>query len=580
MRSSSVSGANDPNRMKREHRSITGFLTDGSLLSVCGALSELASTRVRLTDEKGRRVARSDDGQAWSAMPEETDSPEIARAIASGVGAMAHLEEAGLAIAPIVAEGVPIGAIVLDAEPAPTRSPIFEQVERVAMGLAMTAGEFCSDELALRRRHAEQNILYRLSSLLVGTTDLDSTFNIALRSAVELFDADAGIVYTLDETVQNTLTMRASTGLSARLRDCLATLPADEIVDREALDGEVVLVSDLRKEVHALHLEAISEEGFRGMVSFGITYRQKRVGLIRLYARRTLSSDRASIALFRAISEQVAAAVAAAKSLERAREHRALKRQLKLAGDVQRRMLPRTTPVTPGLDFAARYEASYELGGDFYDTLTVRGMTGVVIGDVVGKGVPAALLMSSTRAFFRAALRREESIGQAVEHVNRALVRDTLDEEFVTALVMAYDDAARKLHVCSAGHDPPILARRTASGGRGEKRHVTTVTPDGADGMALGIDADQAYRDASIELEPGDVVVACTDGTHEAMNFEGEKFGQARLRRVIADILTERPGATSRDIVDHILWEIRRYTGLARASDDITIVALRVLAGE
>ena len=561
--------------MRQQRLSITNFLTDGSLLSVCKALGGLSSSRVRLTDENGREITRAGTGSPWRALPEEVDSPLIVNALARTRGGIERLDDNGLAIAPILAGGTPIGAVVMDAEPRAVRSPISEQVERVALGLAMTAGEFCSDELALRRRHAEQNILYRLSSLLVGSTDLDSTFNIALRSAAELFDADAGCVFTFDKGA-DALTLRAHTGLSDSLAERLDSLPASEIVDREALDGEVVTVGDLLQEKRALHLEAIAREGFRGMLSFGITYRGERVGLIRLYARRVLQSDPASVALFRAISEQVAAAVAAARSLERAREHRHLKRQLKLAGDVQRRMLPRTTPVTPGLDFAARYEASFELGGDFYDTLDVRSMSCLVIGDVVGKGVPAALLMSSTRAFFRALLRREPSIADAVARVNRALVRDTLDNEFVTGLVMAYDNATRTIHLCSAGHDPPILARRVPSG-RAQEREINSLDLDGADGMALGIHADQTYAEASVQLDPGDLIVACTDGAHEAMNFAGEKFGRSRLSRVIADVLRDRPGASAKEVVDHILWEIRRFTGLAAASDDITILALRVL---
>ena len=559
--------------MHQERPSITTFLTDGSLLTLCDALASLSASPVRLTDERGREVARENERGRWLALPERTDSPVIARALEQCGGELIRLDDLGLVVAPIMAEGAPIGSIALDAAPRSERPGLFEHVERVAQSVAMAAGEFCADELKLRRRAAEQNILYRLSSLLVGTTDLESTFNIALRSAAEVFGADAGCVFTFDAKDEKTLTLRAHTGLSDTLRETIATLPASEILDREALDGEVVLVRDLLEDRRALHLEAIESEGFRGLLSFGITYQRRRIGLIRLYARRPIESDRSRVALFRAISEQVAAAVAAAKSLERAREHRQLKRQLKLAGDVQRRMLPRTAPTTPGLDVAARYEASFELGGDFYDVFEIRGMTGVVIGDVVGKGVPAALLMSSTRAFFRAHLRREPSISEAVERVNRELTRDTLDNEFVTALIAAYDDASRTLHLCSAGHDPPLLARR---GKKGE-RTVTALAPEGSGGMLLGIDPAQRYSDGGVALDPGDVVLAYTDGASEAMNFDGKKFGAQRVRDALASVLEARPCASAQEIVDHVLWEIRRFTGLAPSSDDITLVAIRVM---
>ncbi len=558
--------------MTPEKPSITHFLTDGSLVELCSALADITAARVRLTNNEGVQIRRSADGRGWTELPAEADSPVIAAAIAHSSGTLVRPDGHALTIVPISAQGKGIGAIVLDVPASSADSELFEHIERVALSVAMTAGEFCTDELALRQRNAEQSVLYRLSSLLVGSTDLDSTFHIALRSAAEFFGADAGCVYTFEPGSQE-LTLRAEIGLCESLCACLASLPATEIVDREALDGEVVLIEDLIKDGNALHLEAISNAGFRGMLSSGITYQNKRLGLLRLYSREALASDRPGRALFRAISEQVAAAIAAAQSIEHAREHRALKRQLKLAADVQRRMLPRKTPDTPGLDVAARYEASFELGGDFYDIVDLEGSTGIIIGDVVGKGVAAALLMSATRAFIRAHLRREPSIARAVERVNRALVRDTLDNEFVTALLVSFDHTTRELRLCSAGHDPPLLARIQPDG----TCSVTDIDPELAAGMALGIDDAQQYGDAPVTLEPGDVIVASTDGAHEAMNFDGKKYGRKQFSTVIADMLTQRPNATAREIVDHLVWEVRRFTGLAQASDDITIVVMRVL---
>lgn len=249
-----------------------------------------------------------------------------------------------------------------------------------------------------------------------------------------------------------------------------------------------------------------------------------------------------------------------------------MKRQLRLAASVQRRMLPRAMPNQPPFDIAAHYAPSYDLGGDFYDFLELGGHLGILVGDVVGKGVPAALLMSAVRASFRAYAQDVYHIDEVLRRVNRALVRDTLDNEFATVWYGVVDPQSLRLTYCGAGHDWPLLVR-VPRDRPVEDRDVQRLT---ADGMALGIDEDQKYPKGTFQLQPRDVLLIFTDGLHDATNFEGKRFGGTRLRNAVVEVLAAEPEASATRIVDHVLAQVRQHTGLSGRSDDLTVVVMRV----
>jgi hypothetical protein len=262
--------------------------------------------------------------------------------------------------------------------------------------------------------------------------------------------------------------------------------------------------------------EQAEREGLASMLFAGIIYQGRPIGVLQVGTAERRSFSRFQRDLLQAMAQLVAAAIENARLDRSRRETERVQRQLRLAADVQRRMLPRHLPEIDPLHVAARYVPSFELSGDFYDFLSLDGHLGVAIGDVAGKGVAASLLMASVRSSLRAYAQDLYDIDQIMARVNAALTRDTLDNEFATLFYGVIDPVAMRLTCCNAGHEPPLLLRGD------EVIHLDIG------GMIVGVDAGQEYERAVVDLEPGDLLLLYTDGLIDARNDAGEAFGRKR----------------------------------------------------
>ncbi|HBS27891.1 MAG TPA: hypothetical protein DEB06_00220 [Phycisphaerales bacterium] len=478
----------------------------------------------------------------------------------------------GWLVEPIEVIGHVIGGVVIASDPLRTASADLDRLRSLVRRLVATVVELCEQDVVLAQRNEELNILFRLSSLLVTARDLDTTLRVALRVATESIGADAGAIHLLDED-RRTFRLRAHSGISDRFASRFRPAPPRE--------GAAPLAPPAPGPGAPPPIERDSEEclvaaradGFEGVVRSELSFHSERLGAIHLFTRRRTLLDPSERVLLQTISEQISAAVASANLLEAERRSRKVQRQLRLAAAVQRRMLPASMPHLPPLDIGARYIPSFDLGGDFYDLMPLGGHLGFFVGDVAGKGVPAALLMAAVRASLRAHASEQYHLDAVLARVNDQLVRDTLPEEFVTVFYGVINPATLRLTYCSAGHDPTLLLRLPSDGRRPAESDLHTLD---SGGMVLGVLAEQRYERGMWDLQPGDTVVAYTDGVPDARNFAGEKFGRARLRRAIVDFIGADPGASAQALADHIIWEVRRFVGLNPATDDETVLVVRV----
>lgn len=547
--------------------SIIEFLTDGSLAALCAALGSLTDHHISLRDRAGDLIEHRPAGpQPWTLRADEESSDIRAQldALQRDPGAR-HLCSSRQMLTPIRTAGRVVGGLL--ARPVAPAGATPAKLQNTLELVAQTVGELCDQEVEARRRGRELRALYELSSLLVGSHDVRAMLDAALRAAAMFFAADAGSVHLLDHE-SHTYTLRAWHGVSTEFTQRLRELPDQEVA---ALDEHAGAVVGLDDEPHPRALAPITDASLRAeritsVISLDLSYRGRRHGVLRLYGRGRLAFNDSQTSLLRTIVEHVAAAVAAAELLQTERRHRQMQRHLKLAADVQSRMRPRTRPEHPAFDIEARLVSSLELAGDFYDIFDYHGSIGIVIADVVGKGVPAALLMASLRASIRAHALNENDLSRLVAKTNIFLTRDTLDQEFATLLVAAIDPDARTLTYCNAGHEPPFVIRRGAD----------TAEPLREGGLVLGVDENQHFPSARVDLNPGDTFIACTDGLIEARNFEGQSFGRARLVQTVIAHLRDNPDANARNLADHAVWEVRRFAGLHKRDDDTTIVVVRV----
>lgn len=428
--------------------------------------------------------------------------------------------------------------------------------------IADSLSRLCAQELSTRHRVEELAVLYRVSSVLSSKGDLREVLDQAARSVGEVMNARAVSIRLLDDEGQS-LNTRASYRLSEAYLEKGALDVESSPIFQRALAGEPVYVSDMRADPRVLYPEEAESEGLVSMLCVGMAHQGRAIGTVQIFTEVKRLFTEFESDMVAALAQLLAAAIENARLDEERRKKDRLVHQLQLAANVQRRMLPKGSPSDKRLDVAARYVPSYELAGDFYDFIRIERHLGVVIGDVVGKGVAASLLMASVRASLRAYAQDLYDIDVIMSRVNRALTRDTLDSEFATLFYGVIDPDTMRMTYCNAGHEPPLLRR----GGKLYKLE--------AGGLVVGIQREAWYEKGLWDLETDDVIVLVTDGVTEATSFDGEQFGRERLK---AAVLSAEGSADQ--IMNHLLWEVRRFTGIRRASDDTTIVVIRVLPEE
>ena len=243
----------------------------------------------------------------------------------------------------------------------------------------------------------------------------------------------------------------------------------------------------------------------------------------------------------------------------------AIQQELNVATEIQMSMLPRVFPSVEerrGVDIFATMLPAKEVGGDLYDVFSVGAhRIAFVIGDVSGKGVPAALLMGISRTLLRSAGREGHSAHECLTVVNRIISEEILPNMFVTVFYGIFDAETGELQYCSGGHNPPYLLSRDGS--------VTAL--NGGGGLPVGVLSDATYTSAHAQLSPGDAVVLYTDGVTEAQDREEQEFGEKRLE----DLLSRMHAQPAKTMVNQTVEAVQAFAKDVPQRDDITCLVLR-----
>lgn len=544
-------------------RSITEFLTDGSLAALAAELTALLGVRVELRDANGRLITPATGARKWRVV----EAPLIADAD----------------IFPLRLNNEVLGALVVgpgDPKISGGAAAARERLCRAVEMVSRAAAELVDYEAELRNKLRELGVVYKLSALLSRAARVERILEVALDSALDVLGLDSGSIMLLREDAdgivsenEEDLVVKASRNLSRQWLENPLPLSRERQFDQTALRGEVVVCQDVATDPRILLRAEAAREGIAAAMNAGLIFQNKPLGVIRLYSHEPRIFTDSERRLLRGIAEQAAVAVEQSRLLRLKEEEERVQRQLTFAADVQRRMMPGTFPVPAGLDAAARWLPSLELSGDFYDVFDLNGHLALVIGDVVGKGIGAALMMSAVRASLRAFAQDLYDLDEIISRVNAAMCRDTRDSEFATLWYGVIDPKTMRLTYCSAGHEPPMVVRPPANGRAPSKADVEEL---GIGGMAVGIDREQKYQRGVFDLRSRDTIIAYTDGLIDARSFSGEKFGRQRLLAAVLKVLTEEPAATAARVVELLQWEVRRFAGLSDRVDDETIVVVRV----
>jgi sigma-B regulation protein RsbU (phosphoserine phosphatase) len=286
--------------------------------------------------------------------------------------------------------------------------------------------------------------------------------------------------------------------------------------------------------------------------------------------------------LVQLVADQTAVAIANQELTNELRQKERLDRELEIASEIQIHLLPSKCPEIDGVELAAACKTANRVGGDYYDFIPtnydrlrpqakeIHAATSVpwsiVIGDVMGKGVPAGLIMTMTRGMLRAEVLNRHTPARILQHLNRVMYADLENSHrFVTLFYSEYDPQTRTLSYTNAAHNPPLCWR------------AATDTIERLDtwGMLIGLEADSQYEDACVQLSPGDTVIYYTDGFTDAMNPNGDRFDEENLLRAFQRACQQ--GYKPQKILDYLFEQVNQFIGSGnRHGDDMTLVVLQV----
>ena len=284
--------------------------------------------------------------------------------------------------------------------------------------------------------------------------------------------------------------------------------------------------------------------------------------------------------LVRLVADQTAVAIENDELGVELRKKERLDQELEIGAEIQRRLLPRQFPTIPGVTLAARCKPANRVGGDYYDfiptshkqiqphskNVSVNGRWGLVIGDVMGKGVPAGLIMTMMRGMLRGEVLNGHSPARILQNLNRVMYADLeTSNRFVTMFYSEYDPTTQVLSFSNAAHNPPYWWHAATK----------TITRLDTIGMLIGLDASSEYEDAQATLEPGDVIIYYTDGFTDAADSSGDRFDEENL---IASLgLACRQFKSPQDILDYVFAQVYEFMGTDKPNtDDMTLVVLKL----
>jgi sigma-B regulation protein RsbU (phosphoserine phosphatase) len=282
--------------------------------------------------------------------------------------------------------------------------------------------------------------------------------------------------------------------------------------------------------------------------------------------------------LIRLVADQTAVAIANDELAVSLREKERLDRELEIGAEIQLQLLPRKCPKIPGMEVVARCETANRVGGDYYDFIPSNFDQqasahpdpnvhwSIVIGDVMGKGVPAGLIMTMTRGMLRAEVLNRHSPGQILQHLNQVMYADLENSNrFVTLFYSEYDPKTQILSYSNAAHHPPLLWQAATH----SIQRLDTI------GMLIGLDADTRYSEAQVQLYPGDTIIYFTDGFTDAANQQGDRFDEENLQLAFQWACHNCNGAEA--ILEYIFDQVNKFVGPGSHNiDDMTLVVVQV----
>jgi serine phosphatase RsbU (regulator of sigma subunit)/anti-sigma regulatory factor (Ser/Thr protein kinase) len=410
----------------------------------------------------------------------------------------------------------------------------------------------------------ELNAIRTVSQVMGTSIDIDNLLRLIVNKLVETLDADRGTLYLVDEE-HNELVSRVLSEDNSVLKEIRVKI-GEGIAGYVAATGQTVNTEDAYADPR--HIQTFDKiTGFRTRTILTIpmyNLHQKIIGVAQLLNKRGGHFTSRDERLLTVMASQAAISIENARLYEQELQQRLLNHELDTAHNIQASFLPLEIPQHAGWDITAFWLPARSVAGDFYDLYPLSdGRLGVVIADVSGKGIPAALFMALSVTVLRFAMGLSLTPGELMKRANQAILADQRSKMFATVFVGYLDPISGSLQFASAGHNPPLLYQAE----RGACKYLETS------GVALGLFQDADYAQQQELLSPGDILVLYTDGITEVIDENEEEFGEKRLE----ELVIQNACRSAHEIINIIVEAITAFAVGNTIFDDETLVIIKHL---
>jgi len=417
-----------------------------------------------------------------------------------------------------------------------------------------------NETMRLQRAVEELAILNEIAMAINSTLSLEKILDLIAQRCVRHFQAEQGAVLLLEEQkAARPFQTICRVGDVSHQR--LPYRLDDQLSGWMLKNRSPLLINDLRDD-----RRFITGSGdlfpVRSLLCVPLVCKGRMIGLLAVFNKKTpggfSADDQRLLAIIASESAQV---IENARLAEKEKTLLHVQEELRLAYEIQTNLLPKESPLLAGYDIAGKNIPAKEVGGDYYDFLALEEQKlAFCLGDVSGKGLPAALLMANLQAAVRSQAMAGTSLTSCLERANALLYRNTSPEKFATLFFGCLDTAGHILHYCNAGHNHPFLI--------GSEMKPLRLS---AGGLALGCFESFPFAESQVALHPGDLLIVFSDGISEAVNGAGEEFSEVRICE-LAVANRDKPAAA---LIEHLFAAVNEHARNQPQMDDMTMVVVK-----
>lgn len=397
---------------------------------------------------------------------------------------------------------------------------------------------------------------FRLVSVSLDQTEV---LRGILKAAKKLIDYDAAAIFVFDPATK-TLRGQESIGYEIDMSDPTICCSEKGIIGRVMETGVGEVVPDVSIDPDYIRARPSTQSELAAPI---MGSGDRTIGVINLESDRLHAYEQLDLQLLKMFASMVAVAIEKTELHRELMEKRRLEYELTVASQLVEMLMPHRPPEVRNFDICGRSIPSAAVGGDYFDFIDAGdGRWGLVIADVSGKGIPAALMMATFRAYLHAMISNDFSLRGVFSRLNRLMLKTTEGRHFVTAFFARFDPEERRCFYINAGHNPPLLVRA------GE-----TVKPLPRSGLPLGLFDDVFHSEDLLTFQPGDMLVLYTDGVTDATNLHGQMFGLARL----ISLVSQQSDTEAPRLCERIIEDVKAFSAPESLSDDLTVVVIRAV---